>query len=91
MAVYEIDYLFQVSVYFDRDFVRRQVAAGYETGSNLNHCVKASFFVQDEWHGGRLRLVPAQTKGRSRGDEHRRERTRATGAEPFLFIRLLER
>jgi hypothetical protein len=64
MAVYEIDYLFQVSVYFDRDFARREVAAGYETGSNLNHCVKTRFFSQDEWHDGSLRLVPAQTKGK---------------------------
>jgi len=54
MAVYEIDYLFQVSVYFDRDFARRRVAAGYKTGSDFNHRVKAIFFSQDEWHDGEL-------------------------------------
>ena len=82
MAVYEIDYLFQVSVYFDRDFARREVAAGYETGSNLNHCVKTRFFSQDEWHDGSLRLVPAQTKGKI-ASRSRIDRTElwATGAE----------
>jgi hypothetical protein len=30
------------------------VTAGYETGSNLDHCVKAIFFSQDEWHDGSL-------------------------------------
>jgi hypothetical protein len=82
MAVYEIDYLFQVGVYFDRDFVRRQVAAGYETGSNLNHCVKARFFIQNEWHGEEPTARAGTNKGEDRESiTHRPERTRATGVE----------
>ena len=30
------------------------MAAGYETGSNLNHCVKAIFFSQNQRHDGSL-------------------------------------